>query len=141
MEQIFQLHGVEALSNDFLRLNLAKVILDDNGQLRTLSPSNFIVHKNGKVMASKDFRTIIKSHVGRIPEQVMYNISSVALLMIAGIVDYKVANQYIKSRMSNYGVTELVFRASGYLIINIDNPIDDVFYRSRTKLKDKKSPK
>jgi len=129
-----EIKGHESLVSEFGIKNYLDELMDTRNGIRSIDLSNFIIRKDKNLIATKDFRVVIKDHKGSIPESVMLNISSVAYMLIGGLIDYQVAYAYIVDRMRDYGVPYLEFKSSGYLAIDLYTNKKDLRYKSKLRL-------
>lgn len=134
-EQLFlEIKGVDSLTTKFGITNYFSELTDNSKYIRSMPTGNFLKRADNNLLASNDFRVIVKDHKGNIPEGVMYNIASVAYLMIGGLIDYEVAYAYITERMRIYGVPFLEFKSQGYLSIDLYRNKEDIKYKSRLSM-------
>lgn len=130
---LFKLPGVEALQSKGTSRLLCSELLDNSSGFRSLPIENFIIHKDLRYVASNDLRVVVRNLSGKIPQNIMHNIASVSLLMIAGLIDYNVANSYIRGIMVKYGQTRLEYQASGYLIVDLGVMNNNISFKSSLK--------
>jgi hypothetical protein len=125
---VLSIPGYQALSMESGIKNYLKELMDPN-QIRFISLDNFLINSKQRLIATKDFRVILKDHKGNIPEEIMLNISTVCYMMIGGLVDYQVAAAYVKQRMRQYGVPYLEFKTAGYITIDLYGDKNDLKYK------------
>jgi hypothetical protein len=133
---ILPVPGIEALQTKFGVLKYMEELMDKNS-FRFLPMDNFIINSKNRLIATNDFRVIVKDHKGNIPEDVMLNIASVCYLMIGGLIEQEAGYSYIKRRMMEYGVPFLEFKSAGYVSIDLYGNTGDVKYQSRVEALDR----
>jgi hypothetical protein len=97
--------------------NYALTLLDISKDIVSMDRNNFYISERG--IASRDFRVLINSPTTPIPEKVLLNAASVAVLMLAGLIEIPVGNDHIQSIMRQYGSAQFEFAMKGYLHISI----------------------
>lgn len=120
----FKVNNVQALyhSQELLDKYL-QVILDAEGIIVGVNPSNFVFDKYNANVASKDFRIFLRDVRGSIPKQVKLNCVSIALLTLSGLMDVTMGYDYIFNTLKTYGQTEFTFNMGGYLHISVNDPV------------------
>lgn len=135
--KLLDIPGFKSLETKFGITSYVEELTEPEGNVRSLPTNNFILRTDGKLLATNDFRVILKDHVGRVPEDVMYNVASMAYLYVGGLITYEVAYAYITKRMLEYGTPFMEFRFNGYLTIDIYRNKTDVNYKSRLQMSEK----
>lgn len=114
--------------------NYVNVLMEKpKGNKLAFNKGEFIISDKGDSLMSKDGRILVHSHKGNIPKDILLNVSTVALLMLSGNIEYTRGYDYIKEILSVYGQTEFLFQMNGYL--HIENGIvQKINYKSSTSI-------
>lgn len=118
-ETVFQLKEVaRIISNPAVLEQYIQVLMSPGKTGKVfLDPGNFIISKDRVV--SRDYRLLVHDHKGNIPEDIMLNMSSVALLMLSGKCDQARGYAYINEMLKRFGKVEFTFQMNGYMHIEI----------------------
>jgi hypothetical protein len=138
-EEVLSIPGIESLVNEFGAFNYLSELMDMNYD-RFISLENFILNDREKLIATKDFRVILKDNKGTIPESVKLNIASVAYLMLGGLMSEEAGYAYITEKMRQYGVCHLLFDQTGYVTINLSSKETEKNYRMSLNMGKTSSP-
>jgi hypothetical protein len=127
-EVVLSIPGYEALVRDLGRKKYVTELLSKEG-FRFIPLDNFIINAKDRLIATNDFRVIVKDHKGDIPEKVMLNIATVCYMAIGGLLDREVAYAYIRERMVRYGTPTMEFKMAGYVSVDLYGK-NDIKYKS-----------
>ena len=118
---------IEALGNimsvsqfKLVESSYMKILLDASTNNRAfINIENFLFSDDTRRIISRDGRILVYDHLGNVPQDIMLNISSVAVLVLSGICDPVIGYDYINFIMLRYGIAEFTFQMNGYLHIRL----------------------
>jgi len=129
--------SVQVLDDPSLMFKYKQALMGDtSGKIRFMDPSNFYYSDKQDRIASKDFRVLIHDFVGDVPQDVLSNAASVALLMLTGKCDQATGYNYIRNLLMKYGKAEFTFQMNGFLHVSVNNNVTWDYKSKVTMLND-----